>query len=59
MIGMLAGFAISLGLTAWVLQPVLRGAASSTPAARACADCGKPLVAGSRFCSECGAAAPD
>lgn len=57
MSGVLAGFALAMGLTAWVLLPVLRRAPTS--AVRVCADCGKPLVPGSRFCSECGAPAPD
>jgi predicted amidophosphoribosyltransferase len=56
MTGILAGFALAFGLTAWVLRPVMRSAPPS--AVRACANCGKPLVAGAGFCSECGAPAP-
>jgi len=52
---LVAGLAISLGATAWVLAPLLaRGATQAPPPA--CPDCGERLEPDARFCSNCGRA---
>jgi hypothetical protein len=61
MIGILAGSAISLGATFWVLRPVFAHAAGVRPRAlpRACPACGEPPAElDAVYCSNCGAALP-
>jgi hypothetical protein len=57
MIGILAGCAIALGATSWVLRPVLARAPRALP--RACPACGEPPAElDAVYCSNCGAALP-
>lgn len=53
MIAILAGYAIAIALTAWVLQPVVAGA--RRPRVRTCPNCGPRPEGDARFCSNCGA----
>jgi predicted amidophosphoribosyltransferase len=51
--GYLAGYAIVLALTAWVLQPVV--ARGRRTRARICPNCGPRTEGDARYCSNCGA----
>jgi hypothetical protein len=53
---LVAGFAITLGATWWVLRPALDPARPARPAPRACPKCGPRPERDARFCSNCGAA---
>lgn len=55
MMALLMGYALSLGLAAWVLQPIIRGASAGSRSPNvACPGCGEPLEPDARFCSSCG-----